>query len=614
MATAEVLADRLRAAQSKAASAGYPVALAFPSENGTLATCQATYQLEGYVFPRITQSKTYHVENPGIYFGLTYWEGRGQPDPTSLATGDDFVLDAWNPPQSDPMLIFLPNGKVTSPTPHTNGLYSVVVSRGFQASPSGFGGPGFVLSAAHDPVTITVSQEGSVEIEKGLPQGEGMISVSAIPSDSILPPPPSPPPTVSPELLSHKAYPIPNEPTPGIDAVVVQDGQLTLQAKGWSPQGTPLFAEWSGPGSFSNEGQIPMAWDPVLGEWKAQVDWSPPRGSHVGDQLEISVRINDAYGNANVVVIPPVTTKVVPKIGRVVYRGSASELREVLADGSSDQLLARGSLRAPVWSPDGSKVLAVSGTSLTLAIPGCGVVKTILSETATINSPKWSPDGTRILYSSGNVLYVVDADGANRTNISNLPSNLSLSGGFGWHPRGSRVIFSTIITGNVWSGRTWCVNPDGSNKRQLSNTLTLYAAYSPVLPSGEVNIGFYGYGYPYEGLHVVDEDWSTTPIKLTYNFYTSVNSIWQVGWSHDGKYMSCYGGPSTGPFGMMIVNVEAKSFIVIPSSSAGHTWGVWSPYSDHLLYQEGSSLCIVDAAGGGRKMISSGAYEPDWIK
>ena len=134
-AMAQVIADRLRAAQARARSEGFPVAIAFPSDGGTMATCQSFYQLEGFVFPRITESRRFDKENPGVYFGLVHWARPANPTVTPASTGDGFVLDAWGPPTEDPMFIFLPSGQVTSNgIAHSSGLYSIVVGRGFQAS------------------------------------------------------------------------------------------------------------------------------------------------------------------------------------------------------------------------------------------------------------------------------------------------------------------------------------------------------------------------------------------------------------------------------------------------------------------------------------------------
>ena len=90
---------------------------------------------------------------------------------------------------------------------------------------------------------------------------------------------------------------------------------------------------------------------------------------------------------------------------------------------------------------------------------------------------------------------------------------------------------------------------------------------------------------PYHGVHVVDEDFTTTPKNLTSSFWTGVNNLYQVGWSADGKYVSCHGGPYGETWSVMIADVESGGFIKVLNSSPTHTWGVWSPYSSKLLFQ-----------------------------
>ena len=79
--------------------------------------------------------------------------------------------------------------------------------------------------------------------------------------------------------------------------MVAKGQHLVLEAKAWSPEGVPLFAQWSGDGSFSSSGPVPMTWDPVDGSWRARVEWGPKSSASVGDEVRLTVRINDKYGN-----------------------------------------------------------------------------------------------------------------------------------------------------------------------------------------------------------------------------------------------------------------------------------------------------------------------------
>jgi WD40 repeat protein len=618
---ADLLVEQFQAAQARSQAKGIPIGIGFPSNHGNIATCQAYYQVEGQVFPRVTRVKQFGKENPGVCFGLVHWNGRGTPSLDQDTADSGFLLQAWGLDTKDPMLIFLPNGKITSNgVAHTNGIFSVVVGDGFVASSASAAGeqPGasFSLASARHPRTISLSQDGSISLEPGLPQGSGLETTDFIPVRTVVPPSPSSPPTSAPEILAHTAYPKPAEPLE-VDAIVPIGGSLTLEVQAWSTSGSPLFATWQGPGSFSSPEGVPLKWDPIAGSWMAQVDWHPPEMAVVGDKLELEVRIDDEFGNTNAAVdVDPIEIEVGPRIGTITYRTN-TEIRQVLENGSGDESVSSGNLRYPAWSPDASKMVAVDGTKLNLIVPDVGVVRTITTEPSTIFRPKWSPDGTRILYTAQGKLWVVSTDGSSKVEISNLPNHLRLSGGYGWHPNGERIIFCTLKTSSVWTGEIWSVERDGTDKRRMSDGsyLALYASYSPVLPSGEVKVAFYGYGGSCHGIYITDDEFSGSPVRLRGSFWTWVNSLWQVGWSNDGAWVSSYGGPNGGTWMVNSVNVQTKRVVSYPDSSAGHTWGVWSPYAPKLLFHgTGSSLTIINADGTGRKDLTTGAgYESDWV-
>jgi Tol biopolymer transport system component len=147
-------------------------------------------------------------------------------------------------------------------------------------------------------------------------------------------------------------------------------------------------------------------------------------------------------------------------------------------DGSDMVNLSRNAANDtdPAWSPDGQYIAFASdrgaGYDIYIMRKDGSDVRRLTSNAIDGRHPRWSPDGTRLIYESGKDgvlsdpqstrrfidLYVIDADGAHVTNITNTPS--ASEGWASWSPDGKTILFTK-------AGVITLVDADGSNARPL---------------------------------------------------------------------------------------------------------------------------------------------------
>ena len=137
-----------------------------------------------------------------------------------------------------------------------------------------------------------------------------------------------------------------------------------------------------------------------------------------------------------------------------------------VADGSLTPLL-RGAGQ-PDWAST-ERIVAVRHRGLaTFDVDGSNLV--LLPNSSSYSSPEWSPDASRIAFTrsvNGSYdVFVVDADGSNRTNLTDSPQ---VDWSPTWSPDGSTIMWSRSKTYSSFAD-LFTMLADGSNVTRLTHT------------------------------------------------------------------------------------------------------------------------------------------------
>ena len=179
----------------------------------------------------------------------------------------------------------------------------------------------------------------------------------------------------------------------------------------------------------------------------------------------------------------------------LVFEGYLSSTPELLVyDSSTGQprrLLSPGVIvMDPQPSPDGSKIAFVaadyaSGTGDIFVMNPDGTgVRQLTFDSELDDQPTWSPDGSRIAFRSFRTMsdghiWVMNADGSSPLDITPDPLPGTIDNRRpAWSPDGTRIAFASNEGGTF---DIWTMNPNGSDKLRLSNSVDLDAepAWSP---------------------------------------------------------------------------------------------------------------------------------------
>jgi len=163
-----------------------------------------------------------------------------------------------------------------------------------------------------------------------------------------------------------------------------------------------------------------------------------------------------------------------------------------------------------VWSPDGKYValpsieLSEAGATEQIFVINVetGESKRLTSFVGYNAYPEWSPDGRKIMYlrvppeywwmpssldyDAGYDVWVVDIDGSNEKQLTDIPKNWEAGG---WSPDGSKIVYTSWKKSSMGAGETqeigiWIMNADGSDKKLLTKVDTGFIERMEWSPDG----------------------------------------------------------------------------------------------------------------------------------
>jgi TolB protein len=159
-----------------------------------------------------------------------------------------------------------------------------------------------------------------------------------------------------------------------------------------------------------------------------------------------------------------------PDGSKIVFESSrppstTTDIWVMNADGSNPHQLTTTSPDyeiQPVWSPDGSKIVFKRSTKIFVmnAADGSGQTDISKDPDAIDENPEWSPDGRMIAFNSifpSRAIWVMNADGSGRKQLSNPPPLPLVDGYPAWSPDGTKIAFFRGIDS------IWVMKVDGSN-------------------------------------------------------------------------------------------------------------------------------------------------------
>ena len=166
-----------------------------------------------------------------------------------------------------------------------------------------------------------------------------------------------------------------------------------------------------------------------------------------------------------------------PDSSRLAHFGTETFSVENLSTGTRDSFPSLPEVGQVVWSPDGSRLLAIrsssTGGEIFLVTLDGNPPRQLTSNAGA--QPSWSPDGSRVVYAFGigvepSGIAIMDADGTNQVVLGK--GNADLINHPRWSPDGRTILYRsvTVISPDLKAAELWSVAVNGGGRGRISTT------------------------------------------------------------------------------------------------------------------------------------------------
>jgi Tol biopolymer transport system component len=319
--------------------------------------------------------------------------------------------------------------------------------------------------------------------------------------------------------------------------------------------------------------------------------------------------------------------------GLIVYVGSDAngqgQVFTIVPDGSNKrQLTGMGGCAYPAWSRDGSQI---AFTSAGRATPEIWIMERDGSNQRQITFPPgsqnfvptWSPDGSRIAFSSVRTghpeIFVMNSDGSNQRQLTTTSTPNGSNAPF-WYPDGSRIAFASDRNGKT---QVYSMRPDGSDVRQLTtpNGAQFPDSNVPVISPDGTKIAFWsGIERQYGQVWVMDPDGGNRRVLSDCPPPTNCDN---PAWSPDGRqilFETNRNGPRVETWVMNADGSDQRMLLPFGYGAGRLPWSSNRPSTSQgrIAYADrpdgtpgpdatGSQIFTVDSNGSDRRQITNTA-------